>query len=138
MKKIMTMLLLIGSILITILLTGCSNSSNNSSYPYDKNEVYNVVNAFIKEIKDENYDDARKYYRNGLEADLLSFSSLVNSSYFGHALTEGDISYTIQPYNEETKTTKVTFIYDNEQHSMTVAHIEDDYKIVFNEEEIKR
>ena len=124
-------------ILITLcallLLSGCATTEK-----YDKNEVYKVVNAFSKDVKNQNYDKARTYYVNGEDSDVLSFTSLVNSSYFGHAIAEGNFSYTIQSYNEETNSIKISFIYDNESHSMTVLHVDDEYKIFFTEEEIKK
>lgn len=134
MKKIMTILM---ALMLTLQLTSCKDNNNSSSIiEYNKNDAYKVINSFIMAVQDEDYNLAKSYYKDGENIETISFNSIVTSSSFGKAIiNEGKVSYNIQKYDEATNTVRVSFVYEDASHYITIDNSNGDYKLVFNEEE---
>ena len=129
MKKIMIIISLL------LLLTGCKSNpeiSDSNSVVYDSNKIYKTLNEFTRQIRNEDYESARYFYKNGENYETLAFSSFIRSQPLGQAIENGNtVSYTIQNYNTDTGLTKISFIYNDERYYITVDI--SDYRIILEE-----
>lgn len=133
MKKLM----IICSIFLALSLTACKSieACGPETIELDKDQLYSSVNTFINTVKDQDYISAMQYYKDSDRYEPIAFSSFVKSTSLGKALDNGTISYTLQSYDCESGIAKLSFIYDDDRHYMTVD-VNDGYKIFISEEEI--